>query len=124
MTDTTALKIKLEAELAQVILDLETIASLNEQTGDWVAVPDAQELQEADMNSESDAVEEWNERRATLSQLETMYQNTKRALGKVDAGTFGTCEICQAPIENDRLEFLPTARTCKEHRDDERTLPL
>ena len=124
MTDITILKKKLEAELARVTSDLEAIATLNEVTGDWVAIPDAQELQEADMNSEADAVEEWNERRATLSQLETMYQNTKRALGKIEANNFGTCEVCQAPIEDDRLDFIPTARTCKAHRDDERTLSL
>ncbi len=124
MIDTNTLKAKLDTELAQVINDLSAIANFNELTGDWVAVPDAQELQEADMNSEADAVEEWNERRATLSQLETTYQNTKRALEKIESTTFGTCEICQALIEEDRISFLPTARTCKEHRDDERTLPL
>lgn len=124
MIDTTTLKEKLEIELAQVTNDLDAIASLNQLTGDWVAVPDAQELQEADMNSEADAVEEWNERRATLSQLETTYQNTKRALRKIEAGTFGKCEICQTLIEEDRISFLSTARTCKEHRDDERTLSL
>jgi len=124
MIDTTVMKTKLEVELAQVTADLASIASFNETTGDWVAIPDAKELQEADMNSEADAVEEWNERRATLSQLETMYQNTKRALEKIEAGNFGTCEICLSLIEDDRLEFLPTARTCKAHRDDERTLSL
>ena len=124
MTDITILKTKLEAELARVTSDLEAIATLNQVTGDWVAIPDAQELQEADMNSEADAVEEWNERRATLSQLETMYQNVKRALGKIEADGFGTCEICQTAIEEDRLDFLPTARTCQAHRDDERTLSL
>ncbi len=124
MTDTTDLKIKLEAELLQVTADLEAIASFNEITSDWIAVPDAQELQEADMNSEADAVEEWNERRATLSQLETTYQNTKRALNKIEAGTFGACEICQVLIEEDRISFLSTARTCKEHRDDELMLAL
>jgi RNA polymerase-binding transcription factor DksA len=124
MLDTTAIQLQLEVELVQVTSDLDTIATFNTLTSDWVAIPDAQELQEADMNSEADAVEEWNERRATLSQLEVTYQNTKHALGKIALGTFGTCEICQASIEEDRLSFLPTARTCKAHRDDEGTLSL
>jgi RNA polymerase-binding transcription factor DksA len=124
MLDTTAIQLQLEVGLVQVTSDLDTIATFNTLTSDWVAIPDAQELQEADMNSEADAVEEWNERRATLSQLEVTYQNTKRALAKIALGTFGTCEICQASIEEDRLSFLPTARTCKAHRDDEGTLSL
>lgn len=122
MTDYTSLKEQLEQKLTEVISELETIATFNQETGDWVAIPDRAELQEADENSEADGVEEWNERRATLSQLETLYQNTKRALNKITAGTFGVCEICNAPIETERLTVVPTARTCKEHRDDERTL--
>jgi len=110
--------------LAQVETDLQSIATKDEETGDWVAVPDATELNEADINSEADGVEEWNERRATTASLELMYQNTKRALSKIDAGTYGTCEICSQPIESERLEVIPTARTCKAHRDEERTLSL
>jgi RNA polymerase-binding transcription factor DksA len=124
MTDTTIFKSKLEASLAQIIADLNTIATKNEQTGDWVAIPNTDELGETDENSEADAVESWNERRATLSQLETLYQNTIRALEKISHGTFGTCEICNVTIETDRLDFLPTARTCKNHLDEERTLAL
>lgn len=119
---TSVYKERLEAELTRLTSELESIAVFDEATGDWVAKPDAVELNEADGNSEADGIEEWQERRATVSQIETMYQNTKRALEKIEAGTFGICEICQNQIEEDRLEILPTARTCKEHRDEERTL--
>jgi RNA polymerase-binding transcription factor DksA len=122
MNDVTQTKEVLQAQLSQVIADLETIATLNEETGDWVAVPDPQELRETDENSEADAVEEWNERRATLSQLETMYQNIKRALRNIEQETYGLCEVCGGPIEAARLAVIPTARTCTTHMDDERTL--
>lgn len=115
-------KERLDAELARLVSELETIATFEETTGDWIATPDASELQEADENSEADGVEEWQERQATVTQLETSYQNTKRALEKIEAGTFGVCEICQGPIEDDRLSVIPTARTCKTHLDEERTL--
>lgn len=124
MIDRTTLKAQLEAELSKVTADLESIASQDEHTGDWVAVPDATELTEADENSEADGIEEWNERRATVAEIEMIYHNTKRALEKIEAGTYGVCEICDQPIEDDRLSFLPTARTCKAHLDDERTLAL
>ena len=115
-------KERLEAELTGLISELETIARFEETTGDWTAKPDAAELDEADSNSEADGIEEWHERQATVTQLETSYQNTKRALAKLDEGNFGVCEICQNDIEADRLEVIPTARTCKAHLEEERTL--
>ncbi|HEY0964491.1 MAG TPA: TraR/DksA C4-type zinc finger protein [Candidatus Paceibacterota bacterium] len=124
MIDTNAFAVQLQTELERVTTDLSAIASFNEVTGDWVAIPDPKELQETDENSEADAVEGWNERQATVAQLEMIYHNTKRALQKITDGTYGACEICGSTIEEDRISFLPTARTCKEHRDEERTLAL
>ena len=124
MIDHTTLKTTLEETLLRVTKDLEQIATLDEHTGDWVAVPDTTELSEADENSEADGVEEWNQRQATLSQLETLYRNAKRALSKITEGTFGRCEVCNEAIEPERLSAIPTARTCKNHMDDERTLSL
>lgn len=118
----TEFKERLVAELAQLTSELETIATFEESTGDWIAKPDALELDEADTNSEADGIEEWHERQATVTQLETSYQNTKRALEKIEMNTFGVCEICQNNIEEDRLLIIPTARTCKVHLEEERTL--
>ncbi len=37
------------------------------------------------------------------------------ALGRVSAGTYGTCEICKEPIEDDRLHADALARSCTSH---------
>ena len=37
------------------------------------------------------------------------------ALGRVSAGTYGTCEICKEPIEGDRLHADPLVRSCTSH---------
>jgi DnaK suppressor protein len=34
------------------------------------------------------------------------------ALGRVDAGTYGICEVCQQPIPHARLEAVPEATLC------------
>ena len=34
------------------------------------------------------------------------------ALGRVDAGTYGTCEACHQPIPEARLEAVPEATLC------------
>lgn len=34
------------------------------------------------------------------------------ALARVDAGTYGTCDVCQQPIPEARLEAVPEATLC------------
>jgi RNA polymerase-binding transcription factor DksA len=34
------------------------------------------------------------------------------ALDRLEAGTYGTCEVCTCAIPEDRLEARPTARSC------------
>ena len=124
MLNLEEIKNRLELDLERITSELNHIGNYNAETDDWEAVPDPTELTESDSNSEADATEEWNERRATLSALETEYRHLKRALGKITAGTYGTCEISGEPIEIERLNILPTARTCLAHLDQESSLPL
>lgn len=121
--ETTHFKTKLEAELQQLTIELEAIATLNPDTGDWVATPEVNEPS-ADENEVADDVESWNERRALLAQLEIRYRNVKRALDKIDAGTYGICEITGGEISPERLEANPAARTCAAHMNEEADLPL
>ena len=112
MTDTAQYKIKLETLLDTVITDLESIATYDKATGDWQAIPTGTEVGEADANVEADVVEEWNERRAIVSQLETRFNNIKRALKKIEDGTYGACIECEKPIAPKRLELFPYASRC------------
>ncbi|MEM9336893.1 MAG: TraR/DksA C4-type zinc finger protein [Patescibacteria group bacterium] len=123
MIETEPYKHQLEALLTQVTVELESLGMQISETGDWIATPDAVTA-EPDPNDAADNVEDWNERQATLSQLETRYNNLKRALQKIEDGTFGVCEVSGAQIEEDRLNANPAARTCKAHMEDEANLPL
>lgn len=124
MTDTTTMKTRLEESLAAITTELRTIANYDDTSDNWEALPVGAESSEPDENDEADVVEEWNERRATVSVLETDYRNTKRALEKIAAGTYGICEISGEPIEEARLMANPAARTCIAHREEEDTLSL
>jgi RNA polymerase-binding transcription factor DksA len=115
---------QLENNLVIIKAELSAIANYDEENDNWEAVPEITELQEADINSEADAVEAWNERRATVSALETEYRDIKRALAKIPLGTFGLCEIAGEPIEEKRLDAKVTARTCIAHREEETELSL
>ena len=44
-----------------------------------------------------------------------------RALGRIEAGSYGTCETCGKPIAEERLEAIPYATQCIDcKRRDER----
>jgi RNA polymerase-binding protein DksA len=43
--------------------------------------------------------------RASLAEVDA-------AVERLDAGTYGVCEVCGAPIGEGRLEARPVARTC------------
>ncbi|MBP9836344.1 MAG: TraR/DksA C4-type zinc finger protein [Candidatus Pacebacteria bacterium] len=117
-------KNKLEIELEKITEELKTLGVHNPETDDWIENVGETNLTEADSNVEADMAEDMEERGSTLSALEIEYRNIKRALTKLEAGTFGICEISGEPIEEDRLNFKPTARTCKTHMEEEGQLPL
>lgn len=125
MVDTAQYKERLEQMLAELTEELQAIGVKNPDVAeDWTAIPEGVETGEADPNIGADRVEEWEERRATLSALETRYNNIRRALGKIANGTFGICELSGEEIEADRLDANPSARTCKAHLNNEADLPL
>ena len=119
-----AFKIQLETELDNVTTGLKEVAVQSPDTGDWVAIPVAKDIGNADENVGADAVEEWNERRALMAQLEIRYRNITRALKKMEDGSFGICEISGEPIEAARLEANPAARTNMANIDREKELTI
>jgi DnaK suppressor protein len=58
---------------------------------------------------------EQGENRAMVNQLTDAYNEVVRALGKMDAGTYGTCEVCGKEIAEARLEAMPATRYCIDH---------
>jgi RNA polymerase-binding transcription factor DksA len=45
-------------------------------------------------------------------ELQREIREVEDALGRLDAGVFGTCEVCAAPIGGQRLRAIPEARRC------------
>ena len=53
------------------------------------------------------------------AQLESLIEQARQqlreledALGRLDGGGYGVCEVCGQPIAAERLEVRPSARTC------------
>jgi DnaK suppressor protein len=49
---------------------------------------------------------------AVARRLAATATEVDRALERLAAGTFGTCEVCGGPIPEERLEAIPWARAC------------
>lgn len=117
--NTLEYRARLEMMLEEITKELQSIGIHNpENPSDWIAVPEDLDVEEPDENLSADAVEEWNERNALVATLEPQYNNITAALDRINKGIFGTCEICNAPIEEKRLEANPVSRTCIEHMDE------
>lgn len=116
--DTMHFKQKLEKELALLTKELESIGRINPSNpADWEARPADLNVLESDANERADKTEEYEARSAVLKELETRYNNVKRALQKITGGdnTYGICEVGNEPIEPERLEANPAAQTCMKH---------
>jgi DnaK suppressor protein len=44
--------------------------------------------------------------------LDAKLADVERALAKLDDGTYGSCDVCGAPIGGERLEAIPWAVRC------------
>lgn len=111
--NTQEYKTKLEAEKLLVEGELGGLGRFNDDLGEWEATPEEQANPEADENDLADRSEDFEERYSTLATLSTRLDDIKSALMKINAGTYGMCEVCGNKIEEDRLSVNPAARTCK-----------
>lgn len=117
--DTNLFKNKLEEELVLVEKQLNELGRINpDNKADWEAEPAQIDTDSADENETADNIEEFETNTAILKDLEIRYNDIKSALTKIEEGKYGICEISGAPIEKDRLEANPAARTCKAHMND------
>ncbi|AXT84395.1 DNA-binding protein [Aeromicrobium sp. A1-2] len=77
-------------------------------------------------SADSNADDEHDPEGATIaferSQVSAMIEQARHRLAeiaaahlRIDAGTYGTCEICGTQIPEARLDARPTARTCVTH---------
>ena len=111
-------KKRLEDELALVTRELGSLGVQDARTpGKWDATPGDVDESATEADELADRIEQQEENAEEIAALQTQSNNVKRALGKIDAGTYGTCEISNEPIEEDRLEANPSARTCKAHME-------
>ena len=88
---------------------------LRREIEDQGADPDADEVAFDDDAGFSDRSHSTQERSRLISVVKALRSNLRdveRAIAKMDAGTYGTCERCGNAIPPERLEALPWAVLC------------
>ncbi len=118
MINTAHYKELLEQEKSRILKELETIAvpSNKEKVGEWDAKSSLQEEEGiADPNEVANKLEDFETNTSLVSHLQSQLQDIHDALQRIEAGTYGTCEVSGEVIEEDRLGANPSARTCKAH---------
>lgn len=108
----------LEKELATLEGELKSVGHVNpDNPKDWEASSGEVDVNASDLADIADNIESYESNTAVLKQLETQYNDVKRALDKIEKGTYGICEISGDPIEKERLDANPSARTNLANKD-------
>ncbi len=110
-------KNKLQDELQTIENELKGLGWKNE-VGDWEAQASV-DATATESDELADRMEAYQENRAEIEELQITWNNIKRALDKIEEGTYGTCEISGEKIEEERLEVNASARTCVAHMEEE-----
>ena len=101
------------ARLAEVRSGVSEGTGLDESENDSVAELSSIDQHQADLGTETF---EREKDLAILESIEAELADVEHALRRLDDGTYGTCEACGRPIDEERLEALPATRLC---RDDQ-----
>ena len=78
-------------------------------------VDDLAETQDSNFADGGQVAAEQDEVMALANDLRAQLDDVQHALGKLDAGVYGVCEVCGESIPDDRLAALPATRFCMQH---------
>lgn len=115
-------KNKLIQEKDKVEKELSEIAVMNPNSpGGWDSIPPETDILDS-KDEVAERMSDLDERKSLEITLEKRLSNINKALNKIENNQYGLCEVSGEPIEEDRLEINPAARTCKNHLDEEDNL--
>lgn len=104
-TDTSKLRAELDTERTDLA------RQLSELEKDGAAGPDFDE----NFADAGQVAAEQNENLTLAANLRDQFAEVEAALSRLDAGTYGTCEVCGKAINDIRLDAMPATRFCIDH---------
>ena len=109
------IRTKLEQEKQSLEQELKGFAKKDPQVkGDWDTKFPCFDKKTGDSSLEQAAneVEEYANLLPVEYALETKLKNINLALDKIKKNKYGICEVCEKNIPLERLEIIPSAKTC------------
>ena len=105
-------KTKLEEERTRLQSELSRIAKKDVVGDDYHA-----QVEQIGRAPDENVVEEeqYEAARSVEQSLELQLRDVQSALARIAPGRYGICAKCGEPIEQKRLEVLPSARACLKH---------
>ncbi|MEN3314851.1 MAG: hypothetical protein V7605_1085 [Acidimicrobiaceae bacterium] len=130
MTDSTTTDDAGEAARSRLIEERSRLESVrngldDDHLSDQTEQDSLSELSSVDQH-QADMGTETFEREKDISILEAIESelaDVEHALRRLDEGTYGTCEACGRPIDDDRLQALPAARLCRDDQERAEVAP-
>jgi len=114
--DTEYFKNRLEKEKTLIETEIKTVGSSDpDNPKDFSATSNDMDIDKADENELADKLGELGDNKGILDSLEKQLMDINSALEKIRKGTYGICEVSGEPIERERLEANPAARTSIKH---------
>jgi RNA polymerase-binding transcription factor DksA len=110
--DDAAGRLRAEREVVVALLEARTRAL----EGVFEAAADSNSDDEHDPEGQTIAYER-SQLSAVVDAAQARLAEIDEALDRLEAGTYGVCEVCRQPIPVERMLARPTARTCVEHAD-------
>lgn len=107
----------LESELNTVKEELATHGRSVPQGAmdDWQGSSGGLSGEEADPTDAADNIEELITNVPLVEELEQRYKEVRDALSRIESGSYGTCDVCDAQIPIERLKANPAAKNCMAH---------
>jgi len=107
------LKLALEKEKRELTEELQSFATKDKKLdGDWDA---KYEDLGNDWDANAQEVTEYATRVPIEHELELRLVDVEKSLEKISKGSYGICEKCGEPIDEERLKANPAARNCIQH---------
>ncbi|MEI6345660.1 MAG: hypothetical protein WCO79_00245 [bacterium] len=109
-------KTLIETEIEKVESELNSVAQPDPaRPGEWIAKRENLDTDKADELETAEDLEEMEGHEAIAATLEMRLRDLRHALGNIENGSYGKCEVCQGPIEDGRLSANVAATTCVAH---------
>ena len=111
-------KEKLEHEKKELIEELKKI-SIKDKNSKYTAKEILNTSNVEDLEEHALELADYDNNFTLTIELQKQLEEVEHALEKIEENKYGVCEICGKEIEEKRLTYLPSARTCREHMEIE-----